>query len=439
MTRAHRIAVVGGGYAGMAAAVELARAGRAVHVFEASRTLGGRARAVELDGRRLDNGAHILAGAYAETLRLLHLVGAPQGLRRYPLHLEYPDEMLVAAPRWLPAPWHLIWALASAHGLSLAEKRAAIGLMVRLKASRYRLADNLTAAQLFAGQPARLCARLWEPLCLATLNTPAERASAQIFANVLRDTLGADRQASDLLLPVTDLSSLFPDPAARYVEARAGLIARGTRIGAVQRRADGYLLDGNGPFDQVILAVAPYHLPALIDGLPELAQLARQMAAFDYQPIVTCYLGYAGAADLPWPMAGIADGHGQWLFDLAALRRQPGTIAAVVSGRGPHQQLPPDELAARIHDQASRIVPRLEPPIWHRVIVEQRATFDCVPGLRRPPTQTALPGLWLAGDYVDSDYPATLESAVRSGVRAAASVIEQTSCSQAQHAPAAAR
>jgi hydroxysqualene dehydroxylase len=425
MTEARRIAVVGGGYAGMAAAVELTRAGAKVQVFEASRTLGGRARAVELDGQRLDNGAHILAGAYAETLRLMHLIDAPAGVRRHPLHLEYPGEMRIVAPTRLSAPLHLAWALISARGLSWTEKLAAIGFMNRLKAIRFRLAEDVTAAALLAGQPARLRRYLWEPLCLATLNTPAQQASAQVFANVLRDTLGADRRASDMLLPVTDLSALFPEPAARYVETHGGQIKRGTRVQAVARRDGNYYLDGDGPYEQAILAVAPYHLPALIGGLPELAALSRQVAESSFQPIVTCYLRYAEPVRLPWPMVGVAGGNAQWLFDLGALRQLPGTIAAVISARGPHQQLEHGELAARIHDEIVRIVPGLAPPVWHRVVVEQRATFDCTPGLRRPPTATALPGLWLAGDYVASDYPATIETAVRSGVRAATSALEQ--------------
>ena len=125
-------------------------------------------------------------------------------------------------------------------------------------------------------------------------------------------------------------------------------------------------------------------------------------------------------------MIGVADGCAQWLFDLGRLRNMPGTIAAVISARGRHLDLGNKELAARIHPEVGRIVPRLPPPTWSRVITEQRATFACTPSLQRPTTATALPGLWLAGDYVSGDYPATIEGAVRSGVAAAASVLRQT-------------
>jgi uncharacterized protein with NAD-binding domain and iron-sulfur cluster len=118
-------------------------------------------------------------------------------------------------------------------------------------------------------------------------------------------------------------------------------------------------------------------------------------------------------------MVGVASGHAQWLFDFGALRGHPGLVAAVLSGHGRHEALPPDDLAERIHGEIARIVPDLPPRRWHRVITEKRATFACVPGVPRPLTLTPLPGLLLAGDYVAGDYPATLEGAVRSGVAAA--------------------
>ncbi|MDP2809449.1 MAG: hydroxysqualene dehydroxylase HpnE [Rhodocyclaceae bacterium] len=427
-----RVAVIGAGYAGLAAAVELADAGvrvASVEIFEASRTLGGRARAVEIEGLRVDNGAHILVGAYRETLRLMRKVSADgTALKRHPLRLEYPGEFTLAAPALaLPAPLHLAWALLAARGLSWSEKLAAIRFMRCQKNRRFRLDADMTAADLLAEQPEKLRRTLWEPLCLAALNTPVEQASAQVFLNILKDSLAADRAASDLLLPATDLSELFPEPAARFIEARGGRIHRETRIGAITRDSDGtYFLDGRSPYDQVILAVAPHHLPKLIAVLPELTFLARQVERFEWQPIVTGYLAYPDTVRLPSPMVGVADGVAQWLFDFGALRNQHGLIAAVISAHGRHEALDHDALATRIHGEIAAIVPNLPPPSWHRIIAEKRATFACTPNLDRPPARTALPGLWLAGDYVAGDYPATIEGAVRSGVAAARKVIETT-------------
>jgi squalene-associated FAD-dependent desaturase len=406
----------------MAAAAELAAAGKKVIVFEASRTLGGRARAVEIEGLTVDNGAHILAGAYTETLRLMQLVGADTDtlLRRVPLQLEYPGELRIAAPN-LPAPLHLAWALLAARGLSWSEKFSAVRFMQSLKRSNYRLPQDIPAAEYFRqqAQPERLVRYLWEPLCVAALNTPIKRASAQVFANVLRDSLAASRAASDFLLPAVDFSKLFPEPVAAYVTAHGGEVRREQRIGAIRHDAAGFHLDHAGPFEKVIVAVAPQHLTKLLADLPEMVGIVAQVDQLEWEPIVTAYLAYPETIQLPCTMAGVAGGHAQWLFDRGQIYGQPGLIAAVISAHGQHEAKDGEALARAIHAEIARIVPGLPEPRWHRVIIEKRATFACTPGLPRPATTTPLHGLLLAGDYVASDYPATLESAVRSGVTAA--------------------
>lgn len=416
---APKVAVVGAGYAGLACAVELADAGCHVEVFEASRTLGGRARAVEVDGMTVDNGAHILVGAYRETLRLMVKVGVTEGnpggngrtaLRQHSLHLEYPGHVRLKAPR-LPAPLHLAWALLTAKGLLWKEKIAAIRFMRALEKARFRLPRDITAKQLIANQPRAVRRFLWEPLCLAALNTPVAIASAQVFLNVLRDSLAASRAASDLLLPATDFSSLFPEPAAQFIEARGGKVHRSTRIHSLDELA------GYADYHHRVLAVAPYHLAALAPAiaLPE----------FAWQPIATIYLQYPESVRLSFPMLGMAGQHGQWLFDRGPLVGQHGLLAVVISGAGPWQKLDHANLAAAVHGEIAAMLPDLPSPRHTHVIEEKRATFACTPGLLRPPTATADPTLWLAGDYVAGDYPATLEGAVRSGIAAAKAILRQ--------------
>ncbi len=423
-----QVAVVGAGYAGLAAAVELAAAGIPVTVFEAARTLGGRARSVEIEGIALDNGQHILSGAYRETLRLMEMVGAaPQHLlSRQSLLLEYPGEFHIAAPR-LPAPLHLAAALLCAKGISWLDKWAAIRFMQKLKAANFRLAHDLPLSELLAAerQPPRVRRYLWEPLCVAALNTPTEYASSQIFANVLRDSLVAARIDSDLLLPLTDLTQLFPLPAEQFINAHGGEIKRGIRVEHIRfEDAQFRINEEDGTFSHVILAVAPYHLAAFAAGLPALTEAAAQVTAFSYEPIVTAYLAYPESVRLPQPMLGHADGNLQWLFDRGQLGGPAGLLAAVISARGRHQDLPPDALIVQLHEEIRGILPNLPAPRWSRVIVEKRATFACTPGLVRPAMQTPLAGLLLAGDYVASDYPATIESAVRSGINAARQICE---------------
>lgn len=430
-----RVAVIGAGYAGLACAVELADAGIAVDVFEASRTLGGRARAVQFDGMTVDNGAHILVGAYRETLRLMKKVGAGgTALKRKNLRLEFPGQVKVAAPR-LPAPLHLAWALLTASGLNIREKLAAIRFMRSLQAQHFRLDADMRAADLFVAhrQPERVRRFLWDPLCLAALNTPVAIASAQVFLNVLRDSLAADRAASDLLLPATDFSNLFPEPAARFITAQGGRVIRSSRIRSLEKVGAGWTVTGSephGPYAHAVLALAPYHLTQLLMAHPEFDPLLAQVNNFDWQPIATCYLAYPADIRLPFAMAGVMDGPAQWLFDRGALCGQHGLIAAVISGNGPWQDLGHAALAGEIHGQIERLQPGLPSPLHSHVIEDKRATFACTPGLIRPPTATACPGIWLAGDYVAGDYPATLEGAVRSGVAAARSILGQTASHQ---------
>ena len=210
------VAIIGGGYAGMAAAVELAARDIPVTVFEAAPALGGRARLVSINDTVLDNGLHILIGAYSETLRLIEKVTpGREHFLRLPLTLNVHQRFSLRAPK-LPAPLHVAWALLTAQGLSSADKRAAARFMQAMKKRAYRLEQDCTVVTLLAEhqQTIDLIWYLWAPLCIAALNTPMQRASARVFLNVLRDSLGAGRAASDLLLARMDLTALFPKPAA---------------------------------------------------------------------------------------------------------------------------------------------------------------------------------------------------------------------------------
>jgi squalene-associated FAD-dependent desaturase len=420
------VAVVGAGWAGMAAAAELARAGKRVTVFEAARHLGGRARSVEIEGKVLDNGQHILIGAYRETLRLMRMVGAdPERLlARQPLALQFPRKFSLRAPR-LPAPLHLAAALFGATGLSWGERMGAVRFMAEMRRKAYRLAADMPVAELLGrhGQGGALARYLWEPLCVSALNTPAAQASAQVFLNVLRDALGGARANADLLIPRADLGRLFPEPAAAFVRARGGSIRLGTPVRVLDKTADGFVLDASAQrYRQVILAVGPHQLDPLLGRFAALAPLRRDVAALGYEPIYTCYLQYPPGVAMPQAMTGFDGGYIQWIFDRGRLNGMHGLLAAVISARGAHQDATQDALAQAIQVELAAFLPGLPAPLWSRVIAEKRATFSCRPGMTRPANRTEVEGLYLAGDYTAGDYPATLESAVRSGVLAASLV-----------------
>ena len=391
----------------MAAAVTLARQGLHVTVFESGPLPGGRARRIVSHGEALDNGQHVLIGAYSALFGVMREVGVPSAaLLRLPLEVRY-AKRFAFRPLWLPGALGLLGGLLLARGIPWHERLAAVGFMRSLKRDGFRLARDITVKQLLEkhGQRGRIGRYLWGPLCVAALNTPVEQASARVFLAVLRDTLSGAPDAYDLLLPRVDQSKLFPEPAAEYVERKGGEVRLRSPVSSLEELAD---------FDAKIVAVGPHQAGQL---LPDLALDYR------YQPIYTCYLQYPKNTRLPLPMLGMAEGLVQWAFDRGALLGEKGRLACVISAQGAHQQMTHEALAAACHRELSAALPDLPAPAWTRVIAEKRATISVTPELARPQIESSLPGVVLAGDYTDPEYPPTLEAAVRSGVRAAQRVL----------------
>ncbi len=440
MMRNPTVAVIGAGWAGCAAAVELTRRGAKVILLEASRTMGGRARRVEHQGTTLDNGQHILLGAYSDTLDLMQTVGlrTSEALLRLPLQMRYPANsggMDLRAPR-LPAPFHMAWAVLRAKGLTIADKLALARFSSAARWMQWQLNADCTVTELLErfDQTERLIKLMWRPLCIAALNTPPERASAIVFLNVLRDSLGTHRSASDMLIPRRDLSSLFPDAAVSYVEHHGGRVYAGTQARAVSRTEQGWRIDSESlhqQVDAVIIATPPAQAHTL---LMSLVPTVVEALEFTYEPITTCYLQYAPALKLPAVFYALQDDPekhrwAQFIFDRGQLdASQSGLMAVVISASSEAIAQGNETLLAEVLLQiaADLDMPALLNPQWHRIISEKRATFSCTPDLRRPANDTGLKGLFLAGDYTASDYPATLEGAVRSGREAARQLMLQS-------------
>jgi squalene-associated FAD-dependent desaturase len=443
-----RVAVIGGGWAGCAAAVTLANAGIAVSLFEQARTLGGRARRVTLDDVTVDNGQHLLVGAYRQTLGLLSTVhGAdrvPGLLRRFPLTIRpfgSPTSGSLELTAWrVPAPFHLVTGILAARGLRFAERVAMVSDARRLGRLDMPESPDDTVLRRYARAPDRAFASFWAPLCLAALNTPPEAASARIYASVLAATLRGPRRNSDFLVPAVDLSALFPDAAARFVGSRGGTIHMASGVRAVAPTPGGVVIDTGTAaerFAAAIVAVGPHQLAATVGAVPPRdpvwgAPLAR-VAAFSYESITTIYLGFAGRVRFPAPVTRLDDAPGQWVFDRSAIagRARPSDFealaAVVISAGGPHDDLDHNTLARDVEAQLRRLSPGLPAVAWARVIAERRATYACTSALARPPSGRIAPGLYLAGDYTDPYFPPTLEAATRSGVAAAVGLIEDRS------------
>jgi squalene-associated FAD-dependent desaturase len=417
-----RVAVIGGGWAGIAAAVEAVRRGHAVTLYETAHQLGGRARSVETHGEVLDNGQHILIGAYRETLALMRRVGVDldDTLLRLPLACVQPDGRGLRLPPGPALPAFARGVLAHegwTRGEQIALLRAATGWLLQ----GFACPGDLTVAQLAAPLPAAVRDELIEPLCVAALNTAADQASAAVFLRVLKDALFSGRGASDLLLPRQPLHALLPGPAQRWLQREGAQLRLGERVQRLQRFGSQWRVDDDMPFDAVVLACTAREAARL--AADAATAWAAQAAAFDYEPIVTVTLRCPGAR---WPMPMLALRAGphapaQFAFDFGWLGGRAGVFGFVVSGARTWVERGLDACADATLRQAHEAFP---PGTWPAPIevvatlAEKRATFACTPGLRRPPAQVAA-GCLAAGDYVDGPYPATLEGAVRAGLAAA--------------------
>jgi squalene-associated FAD-dependent desaturase len=428
------VCVIGGGWAGLAAAVALTRRGARVRLLEAGPQLGGRARRVDFDGLAVDNGPHIFIGAYTALLGLMADVGTDaRVIRRSPLALQWLEAeggAALSAPRWLPAPLHLAAALALARGLSVRDKLSSLHGGWRLRWPALTPHSDMPVAQWLraSGQSPRLIRVLWEPLCLAALNTSIATASAQVFQRVIRDAFMRGRADSDLLLPCADLSALLPDPAERWLRAQGADIQRHERVEALHiehGRLTGLVTrKGAQTCRQAVLAVPFDQAAPLLAPHAALAPIAQRLDELRHEPIASVYLRYPPATRLPRPQLGALGTVTRGVFDRAA-HGQPGLLSVIISAGGPHMALEGDALAAQVHAELRALLPDLPQPLAHKVIRDKRATFACTVGVNalRPAAATPITGLALAGDYTATGYPATLEGAVRSGLHAARALL----------------
>lgn len=428
------IAVIGAGWAGLAAAHALLQAGRQVHVYEAAARPGGRARPIEHPalGVPLDNGQHLLLGAYHETFKLMQAVGIDPGQACHvqPLRLASADRALRLNFWPLPAPAHRLGVLLGSRGLDGWRGRRHLGRVMRaLHPERIAAHDTVQNWLHALGCPAHLMRALWAPLCLAATNTPIEQADARIFARVLRDSLGARAQDSHLYIPRARLHDLWPAQVCKQLGARL----RRQRVQRISYHADRARATGawhvdDERHDQLILAVPAYEAQRLLATLPGADDYLNTWPAWQYAAIGTVTLRlrapwHSGQAmSLLWDDPA-RNAWGQWCFDRSATAR-PGPeqhlVHVVISGAeryaGCDAQAVIDGTVAQLRAQARHPLPAIDA---QALVTEKRATFLLTPGLARPQARTPWAGLLLAGDWTDTGYPAVLEGAVRSGQGAA--------------------
>ena len=433
----NRVVIVGGGWAGLATAVELTRYNIPVTILESAKQLGGRARSVHLDELHVDNGQHMLLGAYESTLGLLRHIGVNENdvFERQPLSLQWlrpkKPSVLLSAPK-LPAPLHLVWALLNAKGLNFRDRLSALKFCWVLQKTNFVI-DKDCNVEFFLKenqQSPDLIKAIWEPLCLGALNTQIHEASAQLFLRTLGDSFNHSRKDSDILLTRKNLGSIFPQPASDYIETHQGSVRLGQRVTEINISNDTIngvtLREQHIPSHYVVLATPSTITNKLIEDVASLQHVSSQLKTIQHRPICTVYLQYPENTKLDGFLRGSLDTTSQWIFD-RGLYEQNGLMSVVISGEGEHMNWENEKLCNEVEKELADYFPHWPKPLSKHVIREKRATFAATVDINqhRPNTQTPVNGLWLAGDYTNNGLPGTLEGAVRSGIQCAQQIIKE--------------
>lgn len=424
------VAIVGAGWAGLAAAVELIDHAN-VTLFEASKVAGGRARGVSGDEFSfLDNGQHLLIGAYHSVFQLLNKIGVnrDEAFLQQPMQWHLHDGIQFRARKFLPAPLNLLTAILGAKGARLPEKLRLIHQISALTLwhKKHHLPDQSVAHWLTKNRVShKWQTQFWQPLVWGAMNTPLETASLRVLANVLADGIWQGRDHSSYCLPKMDLGAMLALPALNYLRERGLHYFSGYRVNQIQVNDFNQFIIDEKTFDRVIVAVAPYHVLSVLPENWADADFQAAMQRIQYHAITTVYLRYNQSVTLPATMTGFADATTQWLISRQHINGS-NEIAAIISVSDLYGALKPQDWVARVQRDLQRILPDLPAPIATQVITEKRATIAATVN-RQPPNALAFAprGLILAGDYLSSRYPATLETAVQSGMDAAKFIVVQ--------------
>jgi squalene synthase HpnD len=437
-----KVAVLGAGYAGLAAATELILCGHEVTLIEGRALLGGRAHSFvdPKSGQVLDNGQHVLMGCYHETLRLLQNLGVRDRLYSPPA-MDVPfvsEKGRSTLKATMPAPLHLLSALIGFRELTAADKVSAVGLALRLRLGKRPRAGETVGAWLQRWkQTPNIVRALWEPLCIAALNEPVASGSAELFATVIARSFLGGADDSKILLSRVGLSELFAPEVRRLLEMCGGALRLQAPVSSLQ--FDGSALreiklgDGTSLRPEAVVSALPWHV--LRAFLPEESKLAQACRQIQDAPIVSLHL-WMDRPILHEPFVGMLDSPVHWVFSRDHIQGpnaddQPGhVITAVVSGARDLVEKTAAELEDLALAELRRFLPEArEARVLHRMVYKARsATFAATPETEplRPGVATEWSNFWLAGDWTNTGLPATIEGAVLSGGRAARAVDEAT-------------
>jgi squalene-associated FAD-dependent desaturase len=439
------VVIVGAGFAGLSAAVRLAKRGAKVLVLEARSRLGGRATAFHdrETGELVDNGQHVLLGCYSQTLAFLADIGATENVT---IARELSVTMIDCDGRrsrlvcpTLPSPLHLLAGVVEWQALTWRDRLSVLNMAGPLRRARRALKPGATLAAASPGetvaawlerngQTARVREMLWEPLALAALNQPIHEAAAPPFARVLAEMFGPDPKAAAIVLPAKPLHLMYAEPARTFIERSGGDVRTGVaatiRIGAGSKPPLIVEAGGDRWTPRAVISAVPWFAVGGVFGgdTSSIGDVIARADAMSSSPIVTVNLWFDRVV-MDEPFVGLPGRAMQWVFDKRQVFGENAShLSLVSSGASSIVGRTNDGLIAAAIEELSEAMPTVRAATLVRatVIREPRATFSLAPGQpARPECATAVPGLFFAGDWIDTGLPATIESAVRSGHGAA--------------------
>jgi squalene-associated FAD-dependent desaturase len=442
------VVIVGAGFAGLSAGVALADSGVRVLVVDARPRLGGRATAFidRVTGELVDNGQHVLFGCYRETFRFLRRVGADDNVRVQPSLavpcLDRSGQRSVLRCPPLPAPLHLVGAVLDWDPLPWRDRLSLLRMVPPLIEARRELRRigrvSVTPAETTVsdwlrrhGQRSHLREWLWEPLAVAALNQSATEASAASFVRVLAEMFGRDPAAASLAIPTCPLIQMYAEPARVFITDRGGTVRTNApaRVIVCRERIEAVEIRGERLTAPCVVAAVPWFGLRSLFAPVSPGAIEATIAAADAmvsKPIVTVNLWYDRQV-MGEPFVGLPGRTMQWVFDKRTAFGERASHLSLVSSNAAALAGEPDAVLTSIavREMADALPAARETHLVRATVVrEKRATFSLAPGQPpRPSTTTAVAGLFLAGDWIDTGLPGTIESAVISGHMAASAIL----------------
>ncbi len=438
--------VIGGGLAGLSAACALAERGITVTLIERRKYLGGRAFSFidPRTGMELDNGQHVFLRCCTEYIDFLNKIEAfTQTTLQQRLHVTVADRDgkrgVLSSTRFLPAPLDVLPSLLLYRHLGPMDRlRVVRGMMSIRRTNRERERERLESMSfrdwlLQHGQNDRTIAALWELITLPILNDTIDDASAYMGIMAFQDSLLAGKGMADLGYSRVGLSTLISDGARRFIESRGGRLIMGRRVSDLcfeNGRVTGVGVGEETIDADAVISAVPW------DGLERLVisedadtpLSSVNPPQLEWAPIVGLHIGYDSPV-MDEPFLTVVDSPIQWIFNRSLMQESVDANSRVlvsISAAWREAVMTEDELRDMAEAELRAVLPdtTTSSMTYFRVLKQPQATFRCLPGTQdqRPPQSTTIPGLFLAGDWTQTGWPATMESAVRSGNLAATAV-----------------